>query len=156
MSVNEKVDVEAADYGSIAPEPKNAVAYGKRRTIALGALAVLAFGAAVALIGGFEEAGALDYGFTQGRGGALNDPRDGSSDVADKFCPKYCPENLMVCPGPPTGCSYGEAPKNKCGCQTACPPVDCPSKTKTMTNLASHDGMDDDYVDDVLYEVLYA
>ena len=39
----------------------------------------------------------------------------------------------------PTGCSYGEAPKNKCGCQTACPPVDCPSATKTMTNFASND-----------------
>ena len=50
MSVNEKVDVETGDYGSIVAEPKNdIVAYGKRRTIALGALAVLAFGAAVAL-----------------------------------------------------------------------------------------------------------
>ena len=48
MSVNEKVDVETG-YGSIVAEPKNAVAYGKRRTIALGALCVLAFGAAVAL-----------------------------------------------------------------------------------------------------------
>ena len=73
-------------------------------------------------------------------GGAFNDPRDGSSDVALKsLCPKYCPENLVVCPGPPTGCSYGEAPKNKCGCQTACPPVDCPSATKTMTNFARID-----------------
>ena len=50
MSVNEKVDVETGDYGSIVAGPKNdIVAYGKRRTIALGALCVLTFGAAVAL-----------------------------------------------------------------------------------------------------------
>ena len=55
MSVNEKLkDAEAGSYGSIAPEPENdAVAYVKRHTIALGALSVLAFGAAaVALVTG--------------------------------------------------------------------------------------------------------
>ena len=53
MSVNEKLkDAEAGGYGSIAPEPENdAIAYVKRHTIALGALSVLAFGAAaVALV----------------------------------------------------------------------------------------------------------
>ena len=66
------------------------------------------------------------------------------------LCPEHCPENLQICPAPPTGCSYGEAPKNKCGCQTACPPVDCLSKTKTMTNLVANidDYDDDDYDDD--------
>ena len=51
MSVNEKLYAEEAPgYGSIAPEPENdAVAYVKRHTIALGALCVLAFGAAVAV-----------------------------------------------------------------------------------------------------------
>ena len=101
MSVNEKVDVETGDYGSIVAEPKNAVAYGKRRTIALGALGVLAFGAAVA--------------FTKTGPPPLALPRN---------C-LYCPENREVCPAPPTGCSYGEAPTDNCGCQTACPPVDC-------------------------------
>ena len=123
MSVNEKVDVEAADYGSIAPEPKNAVAYGKRRTIALGALGVLAFGAAVA----FTKTGpplAL-----------ANQP----------FCLPYCPKMTEVCPQPPTGCSYGEAHVDKCGCQTGCPPADCSSKTTTMTNLAFN--TDDDFLD---------
>ena len=136
MSVNEKVDVETGDYGSIVAEPKNdIVAYGKRRTIALCALGVLAFGAAVAFTKTKSPLALENFG---------------------KLCLPYCPENLEVCPAPPTGCSYGEAHTDSCGCQTGCPPVDCPSKTKTMTNLASHDGMDDDYVDDVLYEVLYA
>ena len=106
MSVNEKVDVETGDYGSIVAEPKNAVAYGKRRTIALGALCVLAFGAAVALTKTKSPLALENFG---------------------KICLPYCPENLEVCPAPPTGCSYGEAHTDSCGCQTGCPPVDCPS-----------------------------
>ena len=128
MSVNEKVDVETGDYGSIVAEPKNdIVAYGKRRTIALGALGVLAFGAAVA----FTKTGpplAL-----------ANQP----------FCLPYCPKMTEVCPQPPTGCSYGEAHVDKCGCQTGCPPADCSSKTNLMTNLVANtdESMDDDYGD---------
>ena len=64
MSVNEKLkDAEAGSYGSIAPEPENdAVAYVKRHTIALGALSVLAFGAAVALTTGPPPRAALASG----------------------------------------------------------------------------------------------
>jgi len=42
------------------------------------------YGGGKYIYGGFEESGALDYGFTQGRGGALYDGRDGSSDVTLK------------------------------------------------------------------------
>ena len=128
MSVNEKVDVETGDYGCIVAEPKNAVAYGKRRTIALGALCVLAFGAAVALTKTKSPLALENFG---------------------KICLPYCPENLEVCPAPPTGCSYGEAHTDSCGCQTGCPPVDCSSKTNLMTNLMANtdESMDDDYGD---------
>ena len=57
----------------------------------------------------------------------------------------YCPENLEVCPAPPTGCSYGEAHTDSCGCQTGCPPVDCPSKTNLMTNLVANADHGDNY-----------
>ena len=81
MSVNEKLkDAEAGGYGSIASEPENdAVAYVKRHTIALGALSVLAFGAAaVALVTGPPPLALASGGYLVG--GMLN-AGTGSMDV---------------------------------------------------------------------------
>ena len=105
MSVNEKLkDAEAGSYGSIAPEPENdAVAYVKRHTIALGALSVLAFGAAVALTTGPPPRAALASGGYL-VGGMLMDSDNSIPECASQD--SGCLYNALDAPGFPAS-SFG-------------------------------------------------